>query len=243
MARSTVKKGTKTTAIKDIPMQTVNASIDARLPNAKLSTMLSALENNVSNEATIIHITSAYQSEGVERIALEAALFAATQEEENVLFIDVTPRDSGLASESGLNPAISLDQFVLDGVSDQAPFLHVQDTSLVFTKLTAREHSGNLLFNTRQLKELLTQLKSAYDLIIINSEDSIKTGAASALASLVDNSVIVIEANRTRMPVIEELVDTITNSGGKIAGTVMSGRQYYIPKWVYKLFFNTETRD
>lgn len=243
MVGITSQKNKSSKVANNIPVQVVDVKIDANLAQAKLSTMLGALENNVSNEATALHITSAYDREGAERIALESALFAATQEGKNVLFIGVNPTEKSLALRAGLTPPISLDQFVLDNVSDKAPLIQISNTSLFYTKLQAEDQSGNLLYNARQLKELMTYFKTSYELIIIHSENAIKSGSASTLASIVDKNLIVIQADRTRQPVAQQLIDMISNSGGNIAGTVMTGRQYYIPKWVYKLFFNTESRD
>jgi len=229
--------------IKDIPVQSVDAAITPRLSKGKLAALLASVKNNVSNEATTVHITSTYSREGADRIALETAIFAAMQEGDNVLFIDVEPTAKSYAAKNALKPQTSLDQYVLDGVTDNAPLLHVASMPLVYTKLAAQDHSGNLLFNTRQLKELLAHFKTTYDVIIVHSEDALKSGAASILAPLVDNTMIVIQAERTRLPVVKELIENIAASGGKIAGTIMSGRKYYIPKFIYKLFFNSESRD
>lgn len=239
-----VQTSTKTKpVIQDIIVEVADLNISTRLSKGKLASFFAVVKNNVSNEATTVHITSTYANEGADRIALETAIFGAMQEGDNVLFIDIDPNAKSHAAKNGLKPEISLDQNVLDGVSDKAPLLQVSGMTLVYTKLAAQDHSGNLLFNTRQLKELLSQFKTMYDLIIVHSEDSMRTGAASILAPLVDNTVIVIQAERARLPVVKELIDNISASGGKVSGTIMSGRKYYIPRIIYKLFFNSESRD
>jgi len=232
-----------TVSSKDIPVQTVEAQINPHLSKGKLAALLAPVKKNTTDEAAILHITSTYANEAADCIALDAASFAAMQEGDNVLFIDVNPKQNSYAAKCALNPQTSLDQYVLDGVTDKAPLLHINGMPLVYTKLAAHDHSGNLLFNTRQLKELMDQFKTMYDLIIVHSENSLKSGAGAILAPLVDSTVIVVQADRARYHVVKELIDTITASGGKIAGTVMSGRKYYIPKFIYRLFFNPESRD
>ncbi len=227
----------------EIPALTVKSDISVTLPRVKIATILGAIDNNISTEANIIHVTSAYNREGSEQIAFETALFAASQNGKNVIFININPGEKSIANKAGLNPDISLDQFVLDGMTGKAPLMHIEGTSFVYTKLEAEEQNANLLYNTRQLKEVLAYFKTSYDLIIIHSKNAIQSGTAATFAPLSDSSIIVIKADRTRQPVVRELIDIITNSGGKIAGTVMSGRRYYIPKWVYKLFFNADSRD
>jgi len=233
----------KTISHQDIPVQSVDVSIKPRLSKGKLASLLASIKKNSANESITLHITSTHAREGSDCIALEAAIFAAMQEGDNVLFIDVNPTAKSYAAKSALNPNVSLDQYVLDGIKDEAPLIHVSAMPLVYTKLAANDHSGNLLYNTRVFKELLTQFKTSYDLIIVHSEGALKSGVGTILAPLVDNNVIVVQADRARHPVVKELIDTITESGGKIAGTIMSGRKYYIPKIIYKLFFNPESRD
>lgn len=235
---------TKTNKVTDgIPVATIDTTITANLSKGKLASILSAVKKNISNEATTIHITSTYAREKADHIALDAAIFAANQEGDNVLLIDIDPVNNNYAVKNNLIPAISLDQFILDEITDQPPLLKLGIMPLTYAKLAAQDHSGNLLFNTRQLKELIAHFKASYNLIIIHSENAMKSGAASILAPLVDGTIIVVQADRTRFPVVKELVENITESGGKIAGTIMSGRRYYIPKFIYGFLFNPESRD
>jgi Mrp family chromosome partitioning ATPase len=50
----------------------------------------------------------------------------------------------------------------------------------------------------------------------------------------VDGVVLVVEAEKTRWPVAENVRDKIKGSGGNILGIVLNKRRYYIPEWVYK---------
>jgi len=232
-------------SLKDIPIQTVDIQTKTRLPNGKIAALLGALENEekVPQSGAIIHITSAYDREGADLIALETALFAAHQEGKKTLFIDANPGTKNAATKAGLRPDTSLDECILDSSKSHAALLHINNTSCMYAKFSAQDSSGNLLLNTRILKELLNELRGEYDLVVVHSQDSIKSGVASILAPLADTSLIVIQADRTRMPVVQELIEIIKASGGSIAGTVMSGRKYYIPGWVYKLLFNVKSRD
>ena len=243
MAAAPAKNAKASSTVKTIPVAAKSIDFQAQLPNEKLAALLNSLESNEEDSTKIVHISSAYDHEGADLIALEAAIFAATQERKDVLLIDVNPTSRTITQTYGLTPTISLDQLILEGADGDAPLLRIENTSCVYAKLEANEHSANLLYNTRQLKELLSEFRSFYDIIIIHSQNSIKTGVAGILAPLVDHSVIVIEADRTRHQVVKELADSITSNGGTLAGTIMSGRKYYIPRWLYKLFFNSESRD
>lgn len=231
--------------IKDIPVQTADVAIKSRLPKGKIAALLGAIENNdsIAESGAIIHITSTYNNEGADLIALETALFAATQEGKNVLLIDANPGSQNAATKAGLRPAVSLDEYVLENAKSNAPLVHINNTTCVYAKFSSQDVSGNLLLNTRILRELLKGFRDSYDLVIIHSQDALKSGAGSILAPLTDASIITIQADRTRMPAVEELIEIITSSGGAVSGTIMSGRKYYIPSLVYKLFFGGKSRD
>jgi Mrp family chromosome partitioning ATPase len=50
----------------------------------------------------------------------------------------------------------------------------------------------------------------------------------------VDGVVLVLEAEKTRKPVAENLKNRILQNGGNILGMVFNNRRYHIPESVYK---------
>ena len=54
------------------------------------------------------------------------------------------------------------------------------------------------------------------------------------MASMVDGTVLVVEAEKTRWPVAVNVKERIKQSGGKVLGIAFNKRQYYIPGWLYR---------
>jgi Mrp family chromosome partitioning ATPase len=54
-----------------------------------------------------------------------------------------------------------------------------------------------------------------------------------ALAAQSDAAVIVVEAERTRPPIVERLVELLRRAGAPIVGTILNKRRLYVPAFVY----------
>lgn len=116
--------------------------------------------------------------------------------------------------------------------------------------LPAREEGSNLpvclvshrqaltlkSFFSHQIDDIWGALKKDYDMIVIDSPPASASPEGIALARSVDGVVLVLEAEKTRWPVAENLKTQITRSGGNILGVVFNKRRYYIPDYIYKWF-------
>ncbi|MCB9988476.1 MAG: hypothetical protein H6868_03970 [Rhodospirillales bacterium] len=207
-------------------------------PVEKTCNLLASIEHDLTaDEPCLVHFTSAYTDEGARSIAFEMAYAAAVQSNKRVLFLDM---GAGIpANARGLKtPAVlSLDSFAQGtGKSSGAPFTVVEDISLFYAFLSnERLASAGKSFFTA----LFGKLRTMFDMIVICSEGALGTGPAKTFAGLSDSNVIVIEAERTRVPVVKELLQIIESSGGKVTGTVLNKRRHYIPLWLYRLLFKS----
>jgi protein-tyrosine kinase len=55
-----------------------------------------------------------------------------------------------------------------------------------------------------------------------------------AIARRVDGVVLVLEAEKTRGPVAENLKERIQKNGGNLLGIIFNKRRHYIPEFLYK---------
>ncbi len=235
-----------------LPVQITDIEFVQTLPTGELAAILGAIENATAPKETnttnrLVHFTSTYSGESADVIAVETAFFAATQEGKKVLIVDVAPYEKNICAQYGLRPQISLDQYALSLEGNthaaKAPIINIKNTELSYAVLFSEGKQKDRSFNTKIAKEVFSTLRNFYDVIIVHSEGSLKSGVAASLAPLTDGTLLVIQAERTRTPVAKELVETIRNSGGEIIGSVMSNRKYYIPQWLYGLLFKTQGRD
>jgi len=93
------------------------------------------------------------------------------------------------------------------------------------------------LLNNFVLEALLNKLRQMFDLVVIHSGSVMSSTLAQSLYSLMDGSVIVVEAERTRIPVIKNIRSAIEQQGGRVLGTALNNRKFYIPEFSYSFVF------
>ncbi len=77
-------------------------------------------------------------------------------------------------------------------------------------------------------------LEEGFDRIILVSNRNHAGYAARRLYPLADANLVVVRSEKTRAPVIRQLVETVLDSGGDMLGVVYTGRRYYVPEFMYQ---------
>jgi hypothetical protein len=92
---------------------------------------------------------------------------------------------------------------------------------------------ASALYSPR-MHELLQHLRHHYDFVIIDAAAATASSNGFALARHVDGVILVVEAEYTRWPVVQNFKDRLVGSGVNILGVVLNKRRYYIPSFLYK---------
>ena len=85
-----------------------------------------------------------------------------------------------------------------------------------------------------QARSCLTEIRAAFDLVLIDSSPIGSYNTAIPLASAVDAAVLVVEANTTRREVAKKAVLQLMNANVHILGGVLTNRTFPIPEAVYR---------
>jgi len=85
------------------------------------------------------------------------------------------------------------------------------------------------LFDAPGLDGALEQLRKHFDFVIFDTPPVNVYGDSQILCPHLDAAVIVIEADRTRMPEVERARRTLERVGVRLAGSVLNRRRNYIP--------------
>jgi Mrp family chromosome partitioning ATPase len=94
--------------------------------------------------------------------------------------------------------------------------------------------SSPSIYNSLLIDVFWKKLKPRFDLILVDSPPATTSTDGLAMSSKVEGTVLVVEAEKTRWPVAENVRDRIKRSGGNILGMVLNKRKYYIPGFIYK---------
>ncbi len=93
------------------------------------------------------------------------------------------------------------------------------------------------LIDTKELHGNFEKDRSQFDLIIIPNSGILRDAMGQSLAKLVSGTIIVVEAERVRAPVVQEVAHLINTQGGKVIGSVLLNRRFYIPRQLYSLLY------
>ncbi len=91
------------------------------------------------------------------------------------------------------------------------------------------------LFDSPGLTAALEQLRAHFDFVIFDLPPANVYGDASILAPRLDAAVVVIEADRTRVPEVERARRSLERVGVKLVGSVLNRRRNYIPAFLEEM--------
>jgi len=81
---------------------------------------------------------------------------------------------------------------------------------------------------------MLEELKTTYDVVLVNMPPVADAPDMIFLQRYVDKALLVIEAEKTRLPIIRYNLSLLGDYGFKRPGTVLNKRRYHIPQLVYR---------
>jgi len=84
------------------------------------------------------------------------------------------------------------------------------------------------------LRESLDAIASGYDWIVIDGPPVLESPDAATLGVVADGVVVVVQAGRTKRPVLTRSVDLMSRAGGRVLGIVLNRRRLEIPGFIYR---------
>lgn len=202
-----------------LPRRTLGAlyhSIQARLPEGAVPILL---------------LASASKGEGTSTIAADLAVVTAEDMGKRVLLVRVVRatarRLPGLNGglESAIEGAARLEEVVARGPGP----------GLQHTTLTLDEQGSRQALNGTAIKAVLNAALNAADMVLIDAPPVLTDAAAVALARHCGGAILVVEAEKTRAPLVQEARAMIEEQGCPVIGAVMNKRRMHIPNMIYKL--------
>jgi Mrp family chromosome partitioning ATPase len=181
----------------------------------------------------IIEVIAAHPGEGVSTVVLGLAEAASSVANARVLLCDATVTRNNLKL-FGVTPTLpSLSEV---GSGDINVSHAIQRTESPNISICAVAKAGTELEVATQVDRLdsaFMALRKLYDLILIDSPATTKSALGPALAKKTDRVLLVIEADRTRVPVVAAAARAIEVNGGRVLGVVLNKRRFRVPRLFY----------
>ena len=203
---------------------------------------------------TVLQFIGSHRREGTSTIAREFARVCAVHSDRAVLLLDLDlARDGqyeafsrrGAKNQPMSKPVnLGIDLGKIVRLDKEIPALpptetlitvhRVGETSLHVSRVNPRVRGHGVTPHVTRAPECWEQVRRNTTLTIVDSPPLTDSFDGLAIASLVDRVVVVMEAESTRLPVVSELCDRLTQQQAPLSGVVFNKRRFYIPRFIYR---------
>ncbi len=177
--------------------------------------------SNVDHPPKVILVTSALPEEGKTTFSVSLARIAA-RSGLKVVLVDGDMRRPRVARMLGLESGVGLRE-LLAGDALIPAVLHKDEPSgtLVITSQPDTPGPQDLL-GSRRMRDLVRQMSSLYDLVVIDSPPIMAVSDAIVLSGLADATLMMVRWETTPREVTISAIRQLRQSGGRIAGAVLT---------------------
>jgi protein-tyrosine kinase len=195
------------------PNSTVNRTTEEfrLLKRAVLERAAKAQADGVAN-ANLVMVTSTREAEGKTFVALNLAFSLAAEQDRSVMLIDADPAKSSVSRYLGFEVERGLTDLLRDGgehLTEVAMPTSIEGLTIVASG--ERDPLGTELFASDRMGALLQGFcrGSPGSVVILDAPPVLATSEPSSLARHVDQTLLVVEADRTSRAAITEALNLI----------------------------------
>ena len=170
----------------------------------------------------VILVTSVGENEGKSTIAANLALSMAEKGRRTVL-LDCDFRKPSLHKIFEITGQSFLTDYLLGEATDPMPYLTESQKHGIFLGLSRNAGRGiSRLLNNGRLSQLLAQLRTEADYIILDTPPMLAAADTEALAALADTAVLVVRADFMPTDAIHNGLERLKNSAPEVYGFVLN---------------------
>lgn len=175
---------------------------------------------------------------GVSSIAAALAEFAALNIDGPVALVDADPFRLTQFQRFGANFTASLQDVQQGKVGLEAAARPTAVANLSLLALTAPldNHNGHAAWtlSISAMNSVVAALRQHYQWVVVDSASARDLAFAHVLSRFMDGTVVVVESEKTRLPVAQQLIHQLRANGGTPLGLVINKRQMLISDFLYR---------
>ena len=226
--------------------------IVARLPRHPISEAYRAIRTNirfanVDGTVNTFLVTSPNPGDGKSTTTANLAISMA-QMELSVLLIDADMRKPTQHKLFRVRNTTGLSNALFDEAQNYRNYIHKTGLpNLTLMPSGVLPPNPAELLSSQRLRLLLTHLQGEFDLIIFDTPPLLAVTDAAILGSVIGNSVLVINAKRTKQTALQQAAGSLRNVNGRLLGVVMNDLQensrsyYYYQDFYYTYDYEPAT--
>jgi Mrp family chromosome partitioning ATPase len=177
-------------------------------------------------KSLVVHLVAATRGEGVSTLARTLAVTAGHRSWCKVALLDLVAEGQTPGGER----STLLEQFALNGNANFEQ-ISVAGAPLSLGRLS---DTGEARPRIDKLREFYAWARERFTLVIVDCPAIMQAPDSAVLCGLADETILVVEADRTRVPVVQRARETLANGGAQILGVVLNKREDFIPSFLYR---------
>ncbi|HEY6868027.1 MAG TPA: CpsD/CapB family tyrosine-protein kinase [Candidatus Eisenbacteria bacterium] len=174
-----------------------------------------------------VMFVSSQGREGTSTVAYQFAFTLAGDSRLRALLVDAHARRPSLHAERGARDAGGRRTFAADVSRD--PSVRALDA----WPLGEQFRDAGLL-SAALVREVIEWGSGHYDWIVLDGPPVLESADAAPIAAVADGVIVVVEAGRTKRPVLQRSVELLRKAGGQVLGSVLNRRRLEIPEFIYR---------
>ena len=177
----------------------------------------------------IVMFTSPQGGEGTSTVALQFAQSLARDQGLRPLLVDTHVQRPAFEIDPGGRCAIPSPR-VAEPTPEQAGVIAAN----LFVAPVTDEVRQAGLYQPAVLRQLLDGSASGFDWIVIDGPPVLDSPDTAALGGIADGVVMVLQAGRSKRPVVTRAAEVLRKSGAQVLGSVLNRRVLEIPEFIYR---------
>ncbi len=147
---------------------------------------------------------------------------ALAQTGRRTLLIDADLRRPRVAGLLGLDAAVGLTTILVGKTKVQEAIQVHEPSGLHFLASGAKPPNPTEILQSRVTRELIEQLRSEYEMVIIDAPPLLPVADATVLSTVADGTILVINHGKTTRDQLSEAIGRLHQVGARIFGVVVN---------------------
>ena len=222
-----------------------NSQIDSRIvayfdPKSPITEQYKILKTNIlsmhkGKPTKVFVVTSAIHAEGKTVTVLNLAMaMAQSINKPKILVVDADLRRGRLARYLGVKQHVGLSEILRNQAKLEDAIFKIDVENLNFICAGSIPHNPAELLSSEDMKSLLSDLKSKFDYVFIDTPPLIPVTDPGILGSMADGVVMVIQAGRTQRGIVRHAAELLNQAQARLVGYILTNIEYHLPEYIYR---------
>ena len=199
-----------------------------------LLTALSANGENGHRRAKTVGVVGCDTSKVRSLVAGNIAVQAANAAADPVLLIDGDARRQRIAKRFRLNGAPGWRQLMAGSAVAEKCVQWSKPSNLAVMGPGNANGDAPATDSTPNTLGDLNGITTGFGLVIVDLPSTREQQGSSAAPEWIDEMVLVVDAERTRIQAARRTIDVLRRAGIRVTGVVLANRREHIPRWLYQ---------